>query len=266
MVFPVIYEEKERRYYGRRVDQVRHEDRLREEEKKKSYNAEREEQRRAKEAKERWEQEENQRWTQLNNKRNRSQMDETIIDCDLNPNHVSMSLEGNIAGEPALTSTRELRSASYADSDTLSLAEEILMPEPFFADTLDQINHEEDLTSGSGSTENSSILYSKTRLASNTESNFKTPSSAMSSRKTGTVTARSRSTSLANQRSASRSSRTDLTQPGLSKTLKSKVLHKNEGKDEVFQTPKQPQNKKPKKGSNSGSGGRKSNKKGKTFL
>ena len=92
-VFPVIYEEEERRYYGRRVDQVRHEDRLREEEKKKSYNAEREEQRRAKEAKERWEQEENQRWTQLNNKRNRSQMDETIIDCDLNPNHVSMSLE-----------------------------------------------------------------------------------------------------------------------------------------------------------------------------
>ena len=63
-VFPVIYEEEERRYYGRRVDRVRHEERLQEEEKKKSYNAEREEQRKAKEAKERWEQEENQRWVE----------------------------------------------------------------------------------------------------------------------------------------------------------------------------------------------------------
>ena len=63
-VFPVIYEEVERRYYGRRVDRVRHEERLQEEEKKKSYNAEREEQRKAKEAKERWEQEENQRWVE----------------------------------------------------------------------------------------------------------------------------------------------------------------------------------------------------------
>ena len=79
------------------------EDRLREEEKKKSYNAEREEQRRAKEAKERWEQEENQRWTQLNNKRNRSQMDETIIHCDLNPNHVSMSLEAASQWAPPTT-------------------------------------------------------------------------------------------------------------------------------------------------------------------